>query len=119
MPTPPTLPPHRRAPLALLPLALVLAACSSALKLAKDDSGVVLARHTIQAPDPTARGPYAVKMLYYGSGTDRRRAVYRDSVAVKTRTVDASSSSVGIQDSVGVRRSAGCAAGRRRRTQQP
>ncbi|HEU4629191.1 MAG TPA: hypothetical protein VFS08_05575, partial [Gemmatimonadaceae bacterium] len=71
-------------------LALALAACTPALKLARDDSAVVLAHHTIQAPDPTARGPYAVRTLYYGSGTDRRRAVYRDSVAVKTAVVDAS-----------------------------
>ena len=57
---------------------------------AKSDADVVLAPHTIQAPDPGVRGPYPVRTLAYGSGTDRRRAVYRDSVAVKTATVDAS-----------------------------
>ena len=69
---------------------LLLAGCSSAVSLAKSDADVVLARHTIQAPDPGVRGPYAVRTLTYGSGTDRRRAAYRDSVAVKTATVDAS-----------------------------
>jgi dienelactone hydrolase len=70
--------------------ALLVLACTPALKLARDDSAVVLAHHTIQAPDPTARGPYAVRTTYYGSGTDRRRPEYRDSVAVKTAVVDAS-----------------------------
>lgn len=70
--------------------AALLAACSSALRLARDDSAAVLAHHTIQASDPGANGPYAVRSLAYGSGVDRRRAVYRDSVAVRTGTVDAS-----------------------------
>jgi dienelactone hydrolase len=70
--------------------ALLALACTPALKLARDDSAVVLAHHTIQAPDPTTRGPYAVRTMYYGSGTDRRRPEYRDSVAVKTAVVDAS-----------------------------
>lgn len=69
---------------------VLLAACAPALKLAKDDSPTVLAHHTIQAADPTARGPHAVRTLTYGSGADRRRAAYRDSVAVKTGSVDAS-----------------------------
>jgi dienelactone hydrolase len=77
-------------PFAASALAALALACTPALKLARDDSGVVLARHTIQAPDPAARGPHAVRTLVYGSGTDKQRAAYRDSVTVKTGRVDAS-----------------------------
>jgi dienelactone hydrolase len=77
-------------PFALLAMPLLAAACSAPLKLAPDDSGVVLARHTIDAPDPTQRGPYLVRRLYYGSGTDRNRAAYRDSVTIRTDSIDAS-----------------------------
>jgi len=69
---------------------LALAACAAPLKLAKDDSGVVLAHHTLQAPNPAEPGSYAVRHLYYGSGTDKRRIEYRDSVTLKTKPVDAS-----------------------------
>ncbi len=65
-------------------------ACAPALKLAKDDSATVLTRHALDAPDPSLAGPFAVKFLYYGSGTDRNRPEYRDSVALTTKTVDAS-----------------------------
>lgn len=40
--------------------------------------------------DPSAPGEYLVKTLVYGSGTDIRRPEYGASVAVRTRTVDAS-----------------------------
>lgn len=69
---------------------LVLGACVAPLKLAKDDSPVVLARHLITAPDPSARGTHAVRTMYYGSGSDRQRNVFRDSVTIKTATVDGS-----------------------------
>ncbi|MGZ8456303.1 MAG: hypothetical protein ACXWZ4_06865 [Gemmatirosa sp.] len=71
-------------------LAVVLAACAAPLTLARDDADVVLARQSLAAPDPGARGPYAVRTLTYGSGTDRRRAGFRDSVTMRTRSVDAS-----------------------------
>lgn len=71
----------------LVPLA---GACVAPLKLARDDSPVVLARHQIRAPDPSTRGSHAVLRLYYGSGTDKRRAEYRDSVTLRTATVDGS-----------------------------
>jgi Chlorophyllase len=70
--------------------AALLAACSQPLKLAKDDSPVVLAHQSITAPDPAERGPYRVVRLYYGSGTDKRRAAFRDSVTLKTKSVDIS-----------------------------
>jgi dienelactone hydrolase len=77
-------------PIASLIIALLTGACTPPLKLAPDDAAVVLARHTIDAPDPAQRGPYLVQRLYYGSGTDRNRAVYRDSVRIRTEPVDAS-----------------------------
>jgi dienelactone hydrolase len=72
---------------------LVLAtatACTQSLKLSKDDSQVVLSHQLLTAPNPGENGSYAVKTLYYGSGTDKRRAYYRDSVTIKTRSVDGS-----------------------------
>jgi dienelactone hydrolase len=77
---------------AVITCATVLAgsACAPALQLARDDSDTVLASHTIDAPDPTLRGEYAVRTLFYGSGTDRNRPEYRDSVAITTQPVDAS-----------------------------
>ncbi len=68
----------------------VLGACVAPLKLAKDDSPVVLARHQITASDPSLRGSHVVRTLYYGSGTDKHRAVFKDSVAIKTASVDGS-----------------------------
>ncbi len=75
---------------AVLALALLAAACRGTLQLAPDDSGTVLSRQLLDAPDPGQPGPYAVKYLTYGSGTDRNRAAYRDSVAFRTKSVDAS-----------------------------
>jgi hypothetical protein len=69
---------------------LALGACTQALKLTKDDSKTVLAHQMLTAPNPGEKGSYAVKTMYYGSGTDKRRAEYRDSVTIKTKTVDGS-----------------------------
>ena len=44
----------------------------------------------LSAPNPADRGPYAVKSLTYGTGTDIRRVEYGKSVTIKTGTVDAS-----------------------------
>jgi hypothetical protein len=41
-------------------------------------------------PNPADLGPYRVRTLFYGAGTDIRRPEYGRSVAIKTRTVDAS-----------------------------
>jgi hypothetical protein len=70
--------------------AVVLAACTQALTLSKDDSPVVLSHQLISASNPGEKGSFAVKTMYYGSGTDKRRAEFRDSVTIKTKTVDAS-----------------------------
>jgi dienelactone hydrolase len=40
--------------------------------------------------NPGANGPNRVHLLFYGSGTDTRRPEYGSSVAIKTRSVDAS-----------------------------
>ena len=40
--------------------------------------------------NPSANGPYHVQKLFYGVGNDVRRPEYGTSVAIKTRTVDAS-----------------------------
>jgi hypothetical protein len=65
-------------------------ACTQALKVSTDDSPVVLAHQSIDAPNPGEKGSLAVRSLYYGSGTDKRRVEYRVSVAIKTKAVDAS-----------------------------
>ncbi|MDQ8160665.1 MAG: hypothetical protein P3C12_14770 [Gemmatimonadota bacterium] len=69
-------------------LALTAGACAAPLTLARDDSDTVLARQSLTAPDPSTKGSFAVKTLYYGSGTDKQRAVYRDSVTLKTAVVN-------------------------------
>ena len=73
-----------------LPVIGILGACAAPLRLARDDSPVVLAHHLLSAPDPSQRGSFRVRTLYYGSGTDKRRAEYRDSVTLRTATVDGS-----------------------------
>jgi hypothetical protein len=71
-------------------IALTAAACTQTLKLMKDDSGTVLSHQTINAPNPGEPGSFKVKRMYYGAGTDKQRAEYRDSVTLKTKTVDVS-----------------------------
>src|SRR4051812_12451992 len=68
----------------------IAGACTQALKLSPDDSKVVLAHQAIAAPNPGMPGSFKVKSMFYGSGTDKRRAEYRDSVTLKTPTVDGS-----------------------------
>lgn len=76
--------------LSLAALAFLAANCAAPIKLTKDDSNVVLAQHTIDALDPTVRGSFTVRRLYYGSGKDKNRAEFRDSVTITTKPVDAS-----------------------------
>src|ERR1043166_7553160 len=75
---------------ALLAVCLIAAACVQSMRLAKDASPTVLAHQLRTAPNPSAEGPFEVRTLYYGSGKDRRRAAFRDSVTLRTRTVDGS-----------------------------
>jgi dienelactone hydrolase len=45
---------------------------------------------TLAAENPNASGPYHVQELFYGAGNDIRRPEYAASVALRTRTLDAS-----------------------------
>lgn len=67
-----------------------LAACVEPLHLSPSNAATVLARRTINAPNPGTPGDLKVERLYYGSGKDIRRPEYRDSITYKTATVDAS-----------------------------
>ena len=58
--------------------------------MAPSDAARVLAHRTITAPNPGVPGPLTVSRLYYGSGRDTRRPEFRDSIAYRTGTVDAS-----------------------------
>ena len=72
-------------------LAATLAtACATSLELTPSDAPTVLAGHHLDHPNPALPGPHQVLTLYYGSGTDKNRAEYRDSVAIVTQPVDAS-----------------------------
>ncbi|NNL31430.1 MAG: hypothetical protein HKO77_10425 [Gemmatimonadetes bacterium] len=80
----------RRSALAVLAVAVAVAACTPTLELTPSDAGVVLSRQALDAPDPSQTGEYGVLTLYYGSGTDKNRPEYRDSVAITTPAVDVS-----------------------------
>ena len=56
---------------------LVDAAAVNAAQIAESD-----------LPDPSAPGKYAVRKLYYGSGTDKRRPEYGPGVALRSTTAD-------------------------------
>jgi hypothetical protein len=86
--TPPPFASHMRT--ILVSFAALAAGCTQALSLSKDDSPTVLSHQVITAPNPGEKGSFVVKTLYYGSGTDKRRREFRDSVTIKTKTVDAS-----------------------------
>ena len=77
-------------PLVALAAGAVLAGCTASLNLTPSDHETVLASQTLDAPHPAQAGEYAVGRLYYGSGTDRNRPEYRDSVTITTESVDAS-----------------------------
>jgi dienelactone hydrolase len=78
-----------RSPRGLVAVVLV-SACAPALELTPSDAGTVLVHHALEAPDPGRPGPFRVLTLYYGSGTDKNRPEYRDSVTLRTDPVDAS-----------------------------
>lgn len=70
--------------------AMAISACSQPLRFSKDDSGVVLGYQTISAPNPSLPGSFSVRTMYYGSGQDKQRTEFRDSVAYTTKPVDVS-----------------------------
>ena len=65
-------------------------ACAGSLELTPSDAPAVLARHVLHEENPATPGPHRVRTLYYGSGTDKNRPEYRDSVSIQTEAVDAS-----------------------------
>ena len=67
-----------------------ISVCSSAMKLTPNDADVILSRQLIDAPNPARPGVFPVLRLYYGSGKDKRRSEFRDSVSIETESVDAS-----------------------------
>ncbi|NNF28260.1 MAG: MFS transporter [Gemmatimonadetes bacterium] len=81
---------NRRPHLWIAALPLCLAACNSPLRLTPTDAESVLGRHALDVDNPARTGPYGVRTLYYGSGTDKNRAEYRDSVSITTEPVDGS-----------------------------
>src|SRR5678810_1311370 len=82
---------HAAVALAVSSLLLGAAACiQQPLKLTTNDAPAVLSHQSITAPNPGQAGTYPVRTLVYGSGTDKHRAAFRDSVALKTKTVDGS-----------------------------
>jgi len=76
--------------LAAIVLALASSACYGSLELVPSDADRVLSQHRLAAPNPAQSGNFTVRRLYYGSGTDKARPEYRDSVAFKTKAVDLS-----------------------------
>ncbi|MCZ6917190.1 MAG: hypothetical protein O7I93_10470 [Gemmatimonadetes bacterium] len=68
----------------------LLAGCAGALQLEPSDADVVLSQQLLGAPNPARPGPMTVRTMYYGSGEDKRRPEYRDSVTITTESVDAS-----------------------------
>jgi len=64
--------------------------CRGSLQVTPSDHATVLAHQSLDAPDPAARGPWEVATLYYGSGEDKNRPEYRDSVSIVTESVDGS-----------------------------
>ncbi len=75
---------------AVLLAALVASSCATTVGFSPDDFDTVMAGESLDAPDPSLTGPYEVSTLYYGSGTDKNRSEYRDSVTIVTESVDAS-----------------------------
>ena len=77
-------------PAAVAAVLLAACSCSQTLKLMKDDSATVLSQQTITAQNPADKGTFAVKTLFYGSGTDKQRPEFGKDVTIKTKTVDVS-----------------------------
>lgn len=80
----------RPGPVLLLLVPVLAAGCRGTARLTPSDHETVLASHSLEAPDPGEPGPWPVRTLYYGSGTDRNRPEFRDSITIRTDTVDAS-----------------------------
>ena len=71
-------------------LIVLTVGCRGALQLEVSDHETVLAEQLLAGPSPSSRGPFDVRTLTYGHGDDKNRPEYRDAIAFKTETVDAS-----------------------------
>lgn len=80
----------RRCAGVVLGLTVFVTGCATAIGFSPDDYDTVMTGPALDAPDPSVPGPYTVSTLYYGSGTDKNRAEFRDSVSIVTESVDAS-----------------------------
>lgn len=69
---------------------VALASCASSPELTPSDASQVLQQQLLDEENPAQPGPHQVLTLYYGSGTDKNRPEYRDSVALTTTPVDGS-----------------------------
>ena len=76
--------------LTLLGLSASLAACYAPMVFTESDADVVLDTRALVGASPAEAGPYEVGYLTYGSGTDRNRGGFADSVAIVTDSVDGS-----------------------------
>ncbi len=68
--------------------AIGAAACYQPSRLVDPSRFAPDASSGINASDPSRPGAFIVRRLFYGSGTDKRRAEYRDSVSLKTPVVN-------------------------------
>jgi dienelactone hydrolase len=71
-------------------LALTAGACRGTLELEPSDHDTILSTQALEAPDPAQKGDFQVETFYYGRGDDLRRPEFRDSVLLRTGSVDAS-----------------------------
>lgn len=72
-----------------LPLTALLAvACYQPSRLVDPAQFAPTPTAALNAPDPSTPGTFTVRRLYYGSGTDKRRAEFRDSVTLRTSVVN-------------------------------
>jgi len=69
---------------------MTTSACYAPMVLTENDADVVLDAQAIAGPSPADPGPYDVGYLTYGSGVDRNRPGFADSVAIVTDSVDGS-----------------------------
>ena len=75
-------------PRRILAATLMVAACYQPSRLVDPTRFAPSATASLDAPDPSRPGPFTVRRLFYGSGTDRRRVEYRDSVTLRTGVVN-------------------------------
>jgi dienelactone hydrolase len=71
-----------------LAIVALASACVQPTALLDTPSGAPAIQRRLDVGDPAEPGPYRVAHFVYGSGTDRRRSVFRDSVRVRTMPVN-------------------------------